>query len=64
MQKIENWTAVYKQLLKADKEHALAPEDLEKLAMAAYLTGRDTESFQILERAHQGYVDLKMTGKA
>jgi len=64
MQNFENWTAIYKQLLKADKEHAVAPKDMEKLALAAYLTGRDTESFQILERAHQSYADSGVTEKA
>lgn len=58
MQKFENWTEVYNQLIKVVKENSLDPKKLEKLALAAYLTGRDTESFQILQHAHQGYADL------
>ena len=62
--KFEKWTEVYEQLLKAEQEHTLEPKELEKLALSAYLTGRDTESFQILERAHQGYLDQETTEKA
>ena len=50
MQRFEKWSEIYLQLLKADKERALEPKDLETLALAAYLTGRDAESLQILER--------------
>ena len=63
-QKIEKWTEVYVQLLKAEQEHTLKPNKLEKLALSAYLTGRDAESFQVLERAHQGYLDRGKTEKA
>ncbi|WP_340113715.1 response regulator transcription factor [Maribellus mangrovi] len=57
IQKFKNWTGIYNQLLQADKNQSLEPKDLEKLALAAYLTGKDKASFQILERAHQGYSD-------
>ena len=63
-QRLEKWTETYTQLSKADQEHALEPKDLETLALAAYLTGRDAESFQILERAHQGYLHQKKTERA
>ena len=63
-QRFENWTEVYLQLLKADKERTLEPQDLEKLALAAYLVGRDAESFEILERAHQGFLDQGKIEKA
>lgn len=61
IQRFEKWTETYIQLLKADQEHALEPSDLETLALAAYLTGRDAESFQILERAHQNYLQNENT---
>jgi DNA-binding CsgD family transcriptional regulator len=57
VQRFENWTEIYVQLLKADQGNALEPKELERLALAAYMTGRDAESFQFLERAHQGYLD-------
>jgi hypothetical protein len=64
MQRFEKWTDTYVQLLKADQEEALEPKDLETHALAAYLTGRDAESFQILERAHQGHLDRRKTEQA
>ena len=64
MQRFEKWSEIYLQLLEADKETALEPKDLETLALAAYLTGRDAESLQILERAHQGYLHRKKTQQA
>ena len=64
MQRFEKWTEIYEQLFKADQKHALEPEKLKKLALAAYLTGRDNEGFQILERAHHGYLDQEMTEDA
>lgn len=57
MLRIEKWKEIHEQLLEADQEQDLEPGELERLALAAYLTGRDAESFQILERAHQGYLD-------
>ncbi len=64
MQRIEKWTEVYDQLLKSDQVHALEPIELERLALAAFFTGRDTESFQVLERAHQGYLHREETDQA
>ncbi len=40
----------------ADRESALEPEDLERLATAAYLSGRDDESEAFRERAHQAFL--------
>ncbi|MGW8315644.1 MAG: LuxR C-terminal-related transcriptional regulator [Bacteroidales bacterium] len=56
-QRYEKWTEIYEQLSMADRKDALGSEELEKLALAAYLTGRDAESYQLLERAHQNYLD-------
>ncbi|HKK12152.1 MAG TPA: tetratricopeptide repeat protein, partial [Flavobacteriaceae bacterium] len=64
MDRFEKWTERYAQLLKADKERSLKPEELETHALAAYMTGRDAESFQILERAHLGYLDREKTVNA
>ncbi len=47
------WGDAYTQLSAADKEAPLALDDLERLAVAAYLVGRDEESTDILARAHQ-----------
>jgi len=64
MQRFEKWSETYAQLRKDDQEHALDPKDLETLALAAYLTGRDAECYRIFERAHQDYLDQKKTKKA
>lgn len=64
MQRIEKWTETYTELLKADRDGALRPEDLEKLATSAYLTGRDEECLTALERAHQGYMTRKRINEA
>lgn len=64
MQRVEKWTETYTSLFKADKERALEPVELETLALAAFLTGKDTECFEILERAHHGYLNREKTEKA
>ena len=46
------WGEAYVQLLAADQEAPLEPEDLERLATAAYLVGRDAESADIWARTH------------
>jgi ATP/maltotriose-dependent transcriptional regulator MalT len=46
------WTDAYGQLSAADRKSPLGPEDVVRLAMAAYLVGRDVESVEILTRAH------------
>jgi DNA-binding CsgD family transcriptional regulator len=45
------WGAAYELLRAADQEAPLAPEDLERASQAAYLTGRDDDSFSLLERS-------------
>ncbi len=64
MPRLENWTGTYKRLLNVDQNDGLEPEELETYALAAYLTGRDSESYQILESAHNGYLDRKKTEQA
>jgi DNA-binding CsgD family transcriptional regulator/tetratricopeptide (TPR) repeat protein len=52
------WGDAYAQLSAADKEAPLGLDDLERLAMAAYLVGRDEESTGIWARAHHECVRL------
>lgn len=47
------WADSYRLFRAADRESALEPDDLERLATAAYLTGQDDESDAFRERAHQ-----------
>lgn len=46
------WGEAYRLLSSADRAHALALEDLEALAVAAYLAGQDLESEEFWTRAH------------
>jgi DNA-binding CsgD family transcriptional regulator len=50
------WADSYTYLSAADRETPLEGEDLERLAYAAYLTGRDADSEDVLTRAHQEFV--------
>jgi DNA-binding CsgD family transcriptional regulator/tetratricopeptide (TPR) repeat protein len=51
------WAEAYGALSRADQEAPLGAEDLERLAMAAYLIGRDDEYLGTLERAHNAHMD-------
>jgi hypothetical protein len=42
----------------------LAPEDLERFAIAAHLLGRDKQAVGLLDRAHSGYLDQGNPEKA
>ena len=50
------WGDAYAQLSSADREASLEPEDLELLATAAFLVGKDVESADAWTRAHQGFL--------
>jgi DNA-binding NarL/FixJ family response regulator len=52
------WGNAFDQLSAADQQTPLAPEDLERLAMAAYLVGRDADRDEVLARAHQEWLRL------
>ncbi len=52
----QSWGAAYEHFSAADRETPLAPEDLQWLAVAAHLTGRDTDSAHALTRAHQAFL--------
>ena len=51
-----SWAEAYRALLLADSTAALDGADLELLAMAAYLIGRDPEYLAALERAHDAHL--------
>jgi DNA-binding CsgD family transcriptional regulator/tetratricopeptide (TPR) repeat protein len=58
------WADAYAQLSAAEREAPLDPDDLERLAAAAYLTGRDAESGDVWARAHQECVRAGESGRA
>jgi DNA-binding CsgD family transcriptional regulator len=49
------WSEAHRFLRAADREGSLEPEDLERVATAAYLMGRDDESEAFRSRAHQAF---------
>jgi DNA-binding CsgD family transcriptional regulator len=50
------WSAAYEKLAAADVARPLEPEDLERLATAAYLIGDDDASVQAHARAHAAFL--------
>jgi DNA-binding CsgD family transcriptional regulator len=46
------WADAFTALSAADRAATLEPDDLDRLAMAAYLIGRDEDSVAVWERAH------------
>jgi DNA-binding NarL/FixJ family response regulator len=51
------WSDAHRSLTQADRQTGLGPEDLERLATAAYMLGRDDEYLSALERAYQAHLD-------
>ena len=50
------WGNAYQHLAAADREAALEPEDLERLAIAAHLVGREAECAAVWTRAHHAFL--------
>lgn len=50
------WGAAFSELSAADQESPLEPGDLLQLAMAAHLSGRESEGLDALERAHHVFL--------
>ena len=58
------WQEAYASLSAADAASPLAAADLEFLATAASMLGRDDEWLTLLERAHHGYLEADETAGA
>jgi DNA-binding CsgD family transcriptional regulator len=58
------WLEAHEVFSRADDDDALEPEDLELLAMAKLMLGRDDEAIAILERAHHRYLERGETQRA
>ena len=54
--RLRAWGEAYARLSAVDHESPLEPDDLERMATAAYLVGRDAESGDIWARAHQAFL--------
>ena len=53
----KEWETARASLSSADRDTPLGADDLELLATAAFMLGRDGEYLSILERAHHAYLD-------
>jgi DNA-binding CsgD family transcriptional regulator len=58
------WAEAYEALSLADQETPLEAEDLELLALAAYLVGRDDAYLSVLKRAHYAYLNAGQCARA
>lgn len=53
----KQWGEAYDHLSRADRESALDPADLEQLATAAYLLGKESDATAAWRRAHHALID-------
>ena len=53
----EAWFDAYTRLAAADRQAPLEPDDLDRMATAAYLIGEDTASVDARTRAHNGFLE-------
>jgi DNA-binding CsgD family transcriptional regulator len=51
------WSQAFQALLGADGSAALDADDLDRLALSAYMVGRDLEYLRLLERLHRAHAD-------
>jgi DNA-binding NarL/FixJ family response regulator len=51
------WGDACRSLSLADRATGLGAEDLERLAISAYMAGRDDDYLSVLDRAHHAYLD-------
>ena len=58
------WAEAHQRLSAADQAAPLEPDDLERLATAAFLVGREEESTEAWARAHQELLARGETGRA
>ena len=58
------WRAAYDELSAADRSASLEPADVERLATAAYLLGRDAESADFLARAYHDHLGTDAVERA
>ena len=58
-----SWGVAFDQLSAADGKAGLVPEDLERLATTAWMTGRDADADAAWLRAHEGYLRLGDTAR-
>jgi hypothetical protein len=60
----QSWGDAFAQLTSADEVSSLEVDDLERLAVAAYLVGKDNDSADVWTRAHQEHLRQNETARA
>ena len=58
------WGEAYALLTAADRAVPLGPEDLDQLATAAYLVGRESEAAELWTRGHRDYLAARQPERA
>ena len=58
------WAEAHESLVRVDAASPLAVDDVEQLATAAYMLGRDDESMGLLERAHHAHLEAGETHRS
>lgn len=58
------WPVAYERLAAADGNEPLSPEDLDRLALAAYMLGNDAGAAEAWTRAHREWIDVDPTRSA
>lgn len=58
------WPAAHAQLAVLDEQVTLGVEDLERLAMAAHLSGHESDALEAMERVHHAWLDTGIDGVA
>jgi DNA-binding NarL/FixJ family response regulator len=61
---VRAWRDAVEALTAADDQQSLGPEDLELLATALFMLGREEEYYAMLERAHREYLDARAERRA
>ena len=49
------WARAFRAFARADRERPLGPQDLEHLAVAAYMLGRNDDHLEYMQRAHRAH---------
>jgi ATP/maltotriose-dependent transcriptional regulator MalT len=62
--RLRAWGDAYAHLSALDAAGSIAPQDLDRLARAAYLTGHDPDSEDAWARAHQAFLDAGDVARA
>jgi DNA-binding CsgD family transcriptional regulator len=58
------WVEAYTALAAADSETPLSPDDLERLATAAHLIGKEAQAADLLARAHREFLEHQQPERA